>query len=226
MIAVYPIATEPIAFVTPSVTVEHDLCDLTDERILVQMDDSEGNRNFRDLMCQLSIGAQQYRDVALAVRDAFAVGDAVGAQLDAIGSVVGIAREGQTDARYRDIVRIQIDLLLSAQRAEAQWTGTSENLLTIARRFIGATVAAIVLTNFLPYGYQLTVPDLAYADAALLGRFLATATYAGVRGQLLVLLDDASNWGSSAVAVSGAGIYGSASVAVSNEALWNTAIDL
>lgn len=199
-------------------------CDLADDRVLVQMDDTIGNRVFRDLVCVFVEDLGTYLDVLSDVRDAFDLSSAVGAQLDVIGRIVGLPREGYADARYRTLLEIQIELILSVNRDGGNWTGTSENILRICRKFIGTTPGQpVVLQNFPPYDFLLTVPTLAVADIPLLFRFLCRALYAGVLGQLLTPLAPDSLWNSASVAVPGGGIFCSASVAVPGCAIWGTA---
>lgn len=198
-------------------------CQLADDRALAQMGDDAGERNFRDLLCVLAEQLGRFRDVCLAVRSAFDLETAVGEQLDMIGSVVGLAREGFDDDRYRTFLRIQSELLLSAARDGAEWTGTCENILRIARTFIGSTAGPITLTNGV-YDYLLVVPELVPSEAQLLARFLRTATYAGVLGVLALAGAGDSLWGSDAVAVTGAGIWDSDSVSITDPAEWGSVV--
>lgn len=201
------------------------LCALANDRILVQMDDTPGNRNFRDLMCALVEGFGDYIDTAEDVAAGFDLTTAIGAQLDVIGRIVGLPREGYGDARYRTLLGIQIELILSSRRGQAEWTGTVENILRICREFVGPG-APIVYQAAPPYDFVLSVPGLAIADAPLLFRFLRTALYAGVLGQVINVLDPDSLWNSASVAVTGGGIWGSASVAVPGEAIWSTTLPI
>jgi hypothetical protein len=124
--------------------IQHDLikldpglktfCQLGKERTLAQ---HPSGGTFEVLVCTLSGYPGRVRDVALKVGAAFDIETAVGEQQDMIGSIVGLPREGASDLRYRDFLRIQTKLLLAVQRVEAEWTGTCENLLAIARAFIG-----------------------------------------------------------------------------------------
>ena len=197
---------------------------LADARVLVQMDDNPANRQFRDLIQIFVQGFQDFKLVAEQVSQAFDLAIAVGENLDDIGSVVGLPREGFTDARYRVFLEIQTLLLLAQARADADWTGTGGNIIAIARQFVGPTTAAVVLTNHPPYSYTLGVPGLVVAEAFLLARFLKIATYAGVLGQMFIILASDSLWDSTAVAVTGGGIYCSASVAVAGCATYNTVV--
>jgi hypothetical protein len=198
-------------------------CQLADERVLVQIDD-ENDRVFRELVCVLAEQPGRFYDVTLALRAAFDLDSAVGAQLDLIGAWIGLAREGFTDTRYRVFLSIQAQLLLSAQRVDSAWTGTGENILTIARTFLGPGVDPILLVNEPPYSYELTVPGLVLSEAFLLARFLTIANYAAVLGLMLISLGIGGVMGSSSVAVTGAGIMGSASVAVAGAMIMGTVV--
>jgi hypothetical protein len=202
-------------------------CDLVEERMLLQMSREAPHTKFRDLLCALARPFARIFDTALTVHHAFDLDDPAteGDALDKIGSIVGLRREGFPDERYRDFLRIQVELLLAVARDEAEWTGTGENILRIARTFIGPTPGdAIVLLNAPPYSYLLSVPGLDLDEAFLLRRFLRVATYAGVLGIMAIVLADDSLWESDAVSVTGGGIWCSASVSVTGCATWGTAV--
>jgi hypothetical protein len=204
-----------------------DFAELASQRMLAQHPDPG---NLAALLQALAEGQQAYHDVALEVRDGFDVATAVGAQLDMIGSVVGLTREGFADERYRVFLLIQTKLLLATAREDASWTGTSPNILAIARAFIGDSITdPIVLVNTPPYEYSLSVPAggfATYAEIALLARFLRTANYAGVGGTILAELEEGSTWGSDSVVVTGAGVWGSVSVSIPDAATWGTAVEV
>lgn len=151
--------------------------------------------------------------------DAGAEGD----QLDKVGAIVGLPREGFSDDRYRVFLGIQIELLLSAARSEGGWTGTCSNIIRIARTFIGEG-NDVAFRNVPPYSYTLEVEGLDLSEASLLRRFLRIARYGGVLGHLSILLGNGDLWGSSHGAVTGEGIWASAHGAVAGEAEWNTVV--
>lgn len=202
--------------------------ELADERTLSQFDDTEGNRVFRDFAAILAEGAGRFRDVAMAVRAAFDRESAVGAQLGMIGAVVGLPREGAEDERYRVLLDIQIELLLSAERDDGQWTGVSENIIRIARKFVGdlVPVGGVVLENVQPYDYQLTlVEGLATLDLDAmkqLMRFLRAAAFAGVRGVAIAAHDV---WGADTVDVPHAGMWGADTVTIPGASDWGMAVE-
>jgi len=197
-------------------------CRLADESVLIQMDDTPLNRFFRDLLCVFAEPLGEFVTIAEQVRDAFDVDTAQGEQLDFIGVIIGLPRYGFDDERYRVFLHIQIDLILSAQRDGANWTGTHNNILKICRTFIGIG-GTITLINGAPYSFVLTIPSITDpAEFNLLIGFLCKALYAGVLGQIIQTLGDDSLWDSDQVAVTGGGIWCSASVAVVGCATWGT----
>lgn len=206
----------------PNITT---FCELADARVLVQMGDAPGNRNFRDLMCTLSIQPAIYFDVCTGVKAGLELETAIGAQLDLIGAIVGLAREGFTDDRYRVFLTIQTELLLSASRDGAEWIGTIPNILRIARAFITDAVGGtITYTPILPYGFKLDLPVvLPVNEILLLFRFLQTAVYAAVLGLFEFPLDG-DTWGSASVVVATAGTWGSASVVVAGASTWDLVV--
>lgn len=206
---------------------QDDICELADGRVLVQMDDATGNRRFRDLICDYVTLTGQYIDVAKAVQAGFDVDTAVGDQLDKVGSVVGLPRQGYDDTRYRVFIQIQTEILLAQARDDANWTGTSNNILTICRTFIGAAVPQpVVLHNINPYAFTLSVPGITVAEANVLVRFICIALYAGVFGHIIFSLAPNSLWGSENVAVPSVGTWGSENVAVGGASTWGMTIQV
>lgn len=195
---------------------------LAEDRVLVQHPDQPGTRRFRDWIGSFASGLGDYLDVCDDVEAGFDLDFAVGAQLDAIGSVVGLPRSGFADLRYRSFLRIQILLLISAADERANWIGTHNNLLSIARQFIGpASGDPIVLYSAAPYSYLLSVPDVdTLLEMRLLARFLSRATWAAVLGQVVWILGPDSRWGSVHGAVAGSGLYGSVHGAVAGSATY------
>lgn len=201
-------------------------CALAQDRVLAQMDDTPGSRNFRDFICDVVHALGVYCDVATDVLEAFDVATASGVQLDMIGSLVGLPRKGFGDIRYRTFLDIQIRLLLSASREDAQWTGTHENVLQIVRTFVGPG-PAVTLTNLPPYAFLLTVDGLVLAEVQLLANFVCRAIYAGVFGLMIVVLAPDSLWDSITVGpIADGGIWCSTSVAVAPCATWNTVVPI
>jgi hypothetical protein len=199
-------------------------CELVDDRVLVQMDDSEGKRNLRDYICAV-IGETtgEFNAIAKKVRDGFSIEAAQGRRLDILGDIVGLPRRGFNDVRYRLFLEIQIQLMLSPSRDDANWTGTHNNILGICRKFIGAGAVPIVLLNLPPYAYLLTVPGVLPSEMRTLASFICEATYAGVLGQT-VFADTV--WGSVHGAVSGSGLWGSQAGPVAGSFTWGVSISI
>ncbi len=198
-----------------------EFCKLADDRVLVQMDDTGGNRKFRDLICVFAEGFGHFSDVAFDVQDGFDLSTAVGVQLDAIGAVIGLPRQGFSDDRYRVFLQIQTDLVLSAAREDGNWTGTSNNILRICRTFIGPAAGTINLINIPPYNFRLSIPGITLAELDILKNFLCVALYAGVLGRVIFVVAPDSLWDSDTVGpIPDGGIWASSSVAVSPSAVW------
>ncbi len=207
--------------------IDRPLCELSDERVLIQMDDTTGNRDFRDLLCCFSLGFDRFVDVSNAVKQAFALETAEGEQLDFIGSVVGLPRQGYSDTRYRTFLEIQIDLLLSANRDEAEWTGTHENILRICRTFVGPLAPPITLVTSGPYNFELSVPGLVLSELLILVNFICKAIYAGVLGQVVIVVASDSLWESDSVGpIPDGAIWCSDSVAVVPCGTWSFAVSI
>lgn len=207
--------------------IDRGLCVLVNDRVLVQMDDAPANRFFRDFLCVLSEGFDEFIDVSNEVKVAFDLNTAVGVQLDAIGSVVGLPRQGYPDARYRTFLKIQIELLLSAVRDEAEWTGTHENILTICRTFLGPAAPTITLNTSGPYNFELSIPGITLSELNILVGFICKAIYAGVLGTVNFVIANDSLWDSDSVGpIPNGGIWCSDSVAVVPCATWNFSIPI
>lgn len=203
-------------------------CEDAECRVLIQMDDTAtpapGNRKFRDFICILVEGLGHYADVTGDVGRAFDLDTAVGEQLDFIGAVLGLPRQGFPDSRYRVFLSIQRDLILSATRDEANWTGTHNNILTIARTFVGGGFPTITLTPLPPYSFQLDIPGIVLSELLILANFICVALYAGVLGFSTFILAPDSVWDSDSVAVPGAGVWCSDSVPIVPCATWSLTI--
>lgn len=104
------------------------------------------------------------------------VNTAVGAQLDTIGKIVGIPRNGVTDDEiYRRLIRAQI----SSNKSD----GLIEDMLTITDLVVFDPAATYVLDNTGVAAFVLKVEGvvLTFELAEFLMRFLRRAVSAGVR---------------------------------------------
>lgn len=206
-------------------------CDIAEDRVLVQMDDGSNGpgsvRKFRELVCGMVEGLGSYVDVLEDIQAAFDIETAIGEQLDFLGRMVGLQRQGFDDDRFRTFIKIQTDLILSVNQEDGNWTGTHANILKICRTFIGTAVLdPIILKNLPPYSYKLTVPGVSLDEMRILANFLCLATWAGVLGQATFTLGDDSLWNSPQVAITNGGIWNSAQVAIANGGVWGTTITI
>lgn len=140
---------------------------------------------FSDWICAFGeeIGAQL--DTLAEIANGYSLDYAVGAQLDTLGAIVGLPRSGVADTRYRTFLQIQAELLLSAATNAGDWTGTTENVIRICRKFIGpGSGDPVIAKTAPPYGFFLVVPDIAdISEVVTLAGFIRKALYLGVLGQ-------------------------------------------
>jgi hypothetical protein len=184
-------------------------CELAEDRALVQMDDTPGNRRFLDMLCVLGHGPGHFVDVAEDVAEGFNLESAVGQQLDKIGSAVRLPRSGFGDDFYRVILKIQATILRG--QTAGNWTGTVNDLLGIVRTFIGPTLNPIVYVSLPPYSFKLTIPKaLTPEEFKVLFRFIRQALYAGVLGQVQIIPEGDNLYQSSGGGVVQGGVYGNA----------------
>lgn len=122
------------------------------------------------------LGDRVVADIALAqtIADSWGIDDAEGSQLDALGSILQLARDGVDDARYRVLLRMQAQILLSS-------AGTTAVLEAIATIWAGADPLAYdEPVSGLGAEASITVPvDL--TDYAPLLRWLRLGKTGGVR---------------------------------------------
>ena len=82
----------------------------------------------------LQASAQQSNDfetALLELRDEYYLSTAIGVQLDVIGDILGLPRDGRDDESYRTLLRVKANLNISA--------GTPESLITAAVSLYNAT---------------------------------------------------------------------------------------
>lgn len=177
--------------------------------------------NLRKWVCAFAEEIGANLDTLLAVLGAFNLEFAIGEQLDAIGSIVGLPRSGAVDSRYRTFIGIQIKLILSARRDGGNWTGTVNNLLAICREFVGPTATAITITNLPPKAFVLSIPDITDTmELSVLISFLTKATYAEVLGYVVIALGENAVWSDDDVVVPDGGIWNDDDVGVPGGSVW------
>lgn len=103
------------------------------------------------------------------------LGTAVGAQLDVLARVVGIERQGRSDAKLRRVIAAVVLVLRSS--------GSPDELIRIARAFLGADVVdgtSSVVLEELAAAIEMTLIDVDPFDALELARLLFRAKPSGV----------------------------------------------
>lgn len=174
--------------------------------------------DFYSLICALSEMHGDYWDVAQDVLTGFDLDSAIGAQLDVIGAILKQPRQAFDDDRYRTLLKIKGKLVLRS-------TGTGENVIAIAREFIGdAVMDPIVLNNSPPYTFKLSIPTISNDDLDILIPFIRQALIAGVSGVVIVILTGGAVWGDDTVAVTGEGVWGDDSVVVAGQTNWSKVV--
>lgn len=103
--------------------------------------------------------------------------NAAGAQLDGLGAIVGVDREGLEDDAYRIMIRVQI--LVNAS------SGTFDQILAIFEHLDPDNT--YVIEEMFPAGFQISalLPFDAPVSEARMGRLLGDAKAAGVEAQLV-----------------------------------------
>ena len=86
----------------------------------------------------------------ITVETLFSISTSVGAQLDQIGTIIGIAREARNDAAYRIILRTQALLVLPDRRTQAK-------LMEIVRSLMDTDPGVIRYAQLPPKTYTLSI---------------------------------------------------------------------
>lgn len=145
---------------------------LNDERLAEAVgnliDQFKGQANVEAFVRAWAQQSQETEDAAFEVLLLTTLAGAEGEQLDGLGEIVGVEREGRTDADYR--VRIGAQILLNNA------SGTIEDLLQLAVA-LGATTT--VLTEVYPAKIEI-VSGVAIANGVEIGRVMGLARPAGV----------------------------------------------
>lgn len=119
-------------------------------------------------------------DTSLAIGEAFDLATAEGVHLDRIGAILQLPRYGYADDRYRLLLQIQAQLVLSS-------TTTTTTILRIVELFTGSP--AISYADAYPMGYRIAPVKIESVDEALFLRLIRDATAAAYGVQ--VILGDA-----------------------------------
>ena len=132
--------------------------------------------NVEKFIAALVAGLQDIEDAMLAILAQRLIDNAIGAQLDLIGRVVGQKRLGLSDADYRRYLRARISVNRSS--------GTMPEIIAIARLVLGDLEGSIVIRTVYNATFILEVQDRPTTDAeasALVALVSAAAKAAGVR---------------------------------------------
>jgi hypothetical protein len=116
-----------------------------------------------------------------AVRNGFDVEDAVGIQLDRLGEILQLPRFGAGDERYRVLLQIQIQLILSS-------VGTTDSLLEVVRLFTGVDAPEYYEAH--PLRFSISAIVLDHDDALLLRKLLKQAKVGGVAMSFVIWPDE------------------------------------
>lgn len=133
----------------------------------------KGKPNLEALISSYVTQIQDAENAAFQLITDRSIDTATGAQLDGIGQVVGLDRDGLSDDDYRTRLRVQIRLNLS--------TGTIEDVLTVATLITGGSVE---LFEGWPASIVVTIFELT-EDPALVAQIISEARSAGVGSQLI-----------------------------------------
>ena len=129
----------------------------------------------------LEAALENMNDAELAlfeIRDNFYLSTAIGAQLDIIGLIFNVDREGRIDELYREAIQ---------EKATLAYSGEPERIIELAQSIYGAT--------FVEYTPQYPAKYNLYTDAIILSRQLNPINPAGVTGFLLKpILDGMGNY--------------------------------
>ncbi len=124
---------------------------------------------WQNLAASILASVQDLEDQIFAMLAGRELNTAVGAQLDALGNILGMKRDGRVDETYRLRLRVQVLINLSS--------GTVPDLLAIAAK-LGFTGT---LTEYIPAAFVLTINGaVTAAQGDDLARAIRTAKAGGV----------------------------------------------
>lgn len=113
------------------------------------------------------------------------VSTAYGVQLDMIGEAIGLDRNGASDARYRELIKVEVQTLYSS--------GTIGQILDAAAGII-TDGRAIELFEFDEAAFLLTIPNLTAVEFAVLKKIMCDMPAAGVSALLGVTTGGEPGW--------------------------------
>jgi hypothetical protein len=146
-----------------------------DEGLDNLVDQFEGSPLFNALLTSFLEQIQDLEDALSDVLTETTVESSVGAQLDALGSIVGEDRAGRNDLQYSTALRARLILNVSE--------GTPENIIDLIRAIAG-DVTVQIFENF-PASFLATIVDPidpTEVDVTQIGALVASGRPAGIEG--------------------------------------------
>jgi len=128
---------------------------------------------------------QELENEIFELRNAFWVDTAIGAQLDGIGQIVGITRDGASDTIYR--IRIKARILINLS------SGTPNQILELVRALSPASAPDPTYTPWFPAAFAIGVTGLTLAEVAEISDAIIETTPLGVRSNFVYSLDTDAN---------------------------------
>lgn len=125
---------------------------------------------------------ENHLDTASDVAAAFDLDTAVGVHLDRLGEILQLPRYGYDDDRYRTLLQIQVQLVLSS-------TTTTSTILEIVALFTGAD--PLSYADHYPMGFEVGAALADPTDSALLLEILNSAKAAAYEVTLIAASSDA-----------------------------------
>lgn len=140
-----------------------------------------GGPNFQALVGTFATRTVNLTNICERIRESFDVETGYGEQLDRLGAILQRPRNGASDTRYRVLLQIQIELILSS-------TGTTPRILRIVDLFSGTAAGPVHYADQPPMGFEVSAV-LDDDDASDLVALLGEASGAAY-GVTLVALDE------------------------------------
>lgn len=130
----------------------------------------------RGVLTALTKQVQALEDAAFGLLVLRSINDATAAQLDEIGRILNVEREGRTDAELR--LRLRAQVLVNSRSGEY-------NTLLLVLRLLSPSNAVVSLTEYFPAAVVAHVDGVALDNAGEVASLLRLAKAAGVNMQLV-----------------------------------------
>lgn len=127
------------------------------EDITILLETFRNKPNFLKLLESLQLTANDIEAAIFELRDGFFLSSAIGVQLDVIGTIVGLDRQGLSDEDYR------LELIAYAGTAKA---GTPEEILTLGRNLVPTSTKVYYLPAY-PGGYRVVFVGIVLTQVEL-----------------------------------------------------------